>query len=213
MYLLVGLGNPGREYERNRHNIGFMAVDGIARAHNFPTFKNKYKGEYAEGFIGDEKVAILKPQTFMNLSGQSVAPCANFYKIPLNQIFVFHDELDVAEGRIRMKLGGGSGGHNGIKSLDACLGNPNYNRVRLGIGHPGDKARVHGHVLGNFTPAEQEWVTELCARIGKNAPLLLQDKSNEFMTKSQIVLKPTPVAKEVPNETKNNIEKESQNGI
>lgn len=199
MFLFVGLGNPGREYEANRHNIGFMAADEIARAYNFPPFKNKYKGEYSEGIIDGEKVALLKPQTFMNLSGQSVAPCAGFYKIPHNKIFVFHDELDVNEGRVKIKIGGGAGGHNGIKSIDECLGTPNYYRVRMGIGHPGDKDRVHGYVLGNFSADEKIWVADLVERAAKNAPLLLQDKHNDFMHKVKIDLKPEKPEKDTVN--------------
>lgn len=189
MFLFIGLGNPSFEHARNRHNIGFMAVDEIARAYNFPPFKTKYQGEYSECIIAGEKVAILKPQTYMNLSGRSAAPCINFYKIDLKNVFVFHDELDVNEGRVRIKCGGGSGGHNGIKSIDECLGNPNYYRVRMGIGHPGHKDRVHGYVLGNFTKDEEEWVHELCVLAAKNAPLLLQDQHNNFMQNVKIILK------------------------
>lgn len=189
MFLFIGLGNPTKEHERNRHNIGFMAVDEIARVYNFPSYKTKYQGEYSEGMIAGEKVAILKPQTYMNLSGRSAAPCINFYKIPLTQVFVFHDELDVNEGRVRIKIGGGAGGHNGIKSLDECLGDVGYYRVRMGIGHPGHKDRVHGYVLGNFSSDEQIWVDDLCALAAKNAPLLLQSRLNEFMQNVKIIFK------------------------
>jgi PTH1 family peptidyl-tRNA hydrolase len=189
MFLFIGLGNPTKEHERNRHNIGFMAVDEIARLYNFPPYKSKYQGEYSEGIIDGEKIAILKPHTFMNLSGRSVAPCINFYKIPLNQVFVFHDELDVAEGRVRIKIGGGAGGHNGIKSLDESLGNSSYYRIRMGIGHPGHKDRVHGYVLGNFSSEEQVWVDDLCRLAAKYAPMLLQNRLNEFMQNVKIVFK------------------------
>lgn len=192
MFLFVGLGNPGKEYERNRHNVGFMAVDQIARDYNFPDFKKKYSGEYSEGNIGNQKIAILKPQTFMNLSGRSVAPCVNFYKIPLNQVFVFYDELDLEPCKIRIKSGGGSGGHNGIKSLDECLGDPHYTRVRIGIGHPGHKDRVHGYVLGNFTSEEQDNVSKLCDIMSKHVALLLKDQTNDFMSKVQMDMNPKP---------------------
>ena len=144
-WLLVGLGNPGREYARNRHNIGFMAVDEIAREYGFPIWKRKFQGQMAEGRIAGEKVILLKPETYMNLSGEAAGTAARFYKIPPERIWVFHDEMDLPPGRLRTKHGGGSGGHNGIKSLDQHL-TPAYGRVRLGVGHPGDKDRVTGHV-------------------------------------------------------------------
>ena len=193
MFLFVGLGNVGKEYERNRHNVGFMVADEIARAYNFPDFKKKYSGDYAEGQIAGQKVAILKPQTFMNLSGRSVAPCVNFYKIPLSNVFVFYDELDLEPCKVRIKTGSGSGGHNGIKSLDECLGDVNYNRVRIGIGHPGHKDRVHGYVLGNFTADEQDNVNKLCDIMAKYVPLLLKDQANDFMSKVQMDMNPKPV--------------------
>ena len=201
MHLLVGLGNPGKEYERHRHNIGFMAVDLIADKFNFPPLKKKYQGDYAEGFIGTDKVAILKPMTFMNNSGKSVGEAAKFYKIPPENIIVFHDELDVAPGRLKIKTGGGAGGHNGLRSMDDWLGTPDYKRVRLGIGHPGDKDRVTGHVLGNFAKTEEENLEKFLKAVCDNVSLLLKDKDEEFMTKVALVLQPPKVKKEKKEET------------
>lgn len=183
MWLLVGLGNPGSKYENNRHNIGFMAVDAIVREHGFPAFKKKFQGLISEGNIGGEKIIILKPQTYMNNSGQSVVEAAKFYKIPLDKIVVFHDELDLAAGKIRTKKGGGAAGHNGLRSMDSHLNSNDYWRVRLGIGHPGDKAMVHGHVLSDFSKNDSIWLKELIESIGHHAGLLLQGKDNEFMSK------------------------------
>lgn len=182
MWLLVGLGNPGKEYQSNRHNIGFMAIDEIARAYDFAPYKKKFEGVLSEGRIGEQKVALLKPQTFMNVSGQSVGPAAKYFKVTINQIIIFHDELDLAPFKLRVKKGGGNGGHNGLKSADAHLGSADYWRVRLGIGHPGDKERVTGHVLGDFSKEEKKLVPEWLGLIAKNTPLLLQDKSEDFMT-------------------------------
>lgn len=183
MWLLVGLGNPGAKHERNRHNVGFMAVDAIAREYGIGPFKAKHNGLLAEGRIGEHKVALLKPQTYMNESGRSVGPAAKFYKIPPERIVTFHDELDLAEAKIRVKTGGGNAGHNGLRSMDAHLGTPNYMRVRLGIGHPGDKDRVHGYVLGDFSKAEQEWVEPYLDALASHVGLLLDGKDNEFMSK------------------------------
>lgn len=183
MWLLVGLGNPGSKYESNRHNIGFMAVDAIAGAHGIGPFKAKYHGLLAEGRMGDEKVAILKPQTYMNESGQSVGAAAKFYKIPPERIVVFHDELDLVAAKIRVKKGGGNAGHNGLRSMDAHLGTPDFIRVRLGIGHPGDKDRVHNYVLSDFSKAENEWLKPYLEAVAKHAELLLQGKDNDFMSK------------------------------
>lgn len=183
MWLLVGLGNPGAKYDGNRHNIGFMAVDAIVAEYAIGPFKTKFQGHLAEGRIGDHKVAVLKPQTYMNESGRSVGEAARFYKIAPERIVVFHDELDLAQSKIRVKTGGGNAGHNGLKSIDAHLGTPDYVRVRLGIGHPGDKDRVHGYVLGDFGKAEREWVDPYLAAIADHAGLLLDGKDNDFMSK------------------------------
>lgn len=183
MWLLVGLGNPGSKYENNRHNIGFMAVDAIAQEHGFPAFKKKFQGLSSEGTVGGEKVIILKPQTYMNNSGQSVGEAAKFYKITPDKIAVFHDELDLAAGKIRTKKGGGAAGHNGLRSMDSHLNSNDYWRVRMGIGHPGDKAMVHGHVLSDFSKNDSIWLKDLIESIARHAALLLQGKDNEFMSK------------------------------
>ncbi|QQG37446.1 MAG: aminoacyl-tRNA hydrolase [Micavibrio aeruginosavorus] len=183
MWLLVGLGNPGDKYEHNRHNIGFMALDAIAAAHGFPAFKKKFQGLLSEGGIAGEKIILLKPQTYMNNSGQSVGEAAKFYKIPLEHIVAFHDELDLPTGKIRTKKGGGNAGHNGLRSMDNHLNSNDYWRVRLGIGHPGDRALVHGHVLGDFSKSDSIWLKPLIESVGIHAPLLVQGKDNEFMSK------------------------------
>lgn len=181
--LLAGLGNPGSEYAKNRHNIGFMAVDRIADDFRFPSFKSKFQGELSEQNIDGQKVILLKPQTFMNLSGQSVQAAANFYKIPPAQIFVYHDELDLEASKTRLKLGGGNAGHNGLKSIQQHMGTPDFWRVRLGIGHPGDKERVHGHVLSDFAKADQVWLERLLPALSKHLPLLLSGKGEDYMSK------------------------------
>jgi peptidyl-tRNA hydrolase, PTH1 family len=178
MYLFVGLGNPGAEYARHRHNVGFMALDAIADKHGFSQWREKSKGHYAEGRLGGDKVFLLKPQTYMNLSGEAIQPLAAFYKIPPEHIFIFHDELDLGEGVIKTKIGGGTAGHNGLKSTSKMLGTDNYYRVRIGIGHPGDKSRVTGHVLGNFTQDDQIWLETLLKNIALNAPDLAKKPTN-----------------------------------
>lgn len=183
MWLIVGLGNPGKEYERNRHNVGFMAVDEIISAYNFNSPRRKYRGDYTEGVINGEKVAVLKPMTFMNESGRSVGEAARFYKIPTGNIIVLHDELDLQPGKIRTKVGGGAAGHNGLRSLDEWLDDSNYTRVRIGIGHPGDKNRVHGYVLGNFAKTDDAWLPPLLDAMAKHIPLLLQNNAAGFMSK------------------------------
>jgi PTH1 family peptidyl-tRNA hydrolase len=182
MFLFVGLGNPGAEYAKHRHNIGFMAMDAIQDAHGFSNWKEKSKGVYSEGKFGTQKVFLLKPQTFMNLSGECIQPFAAFYKIPSENIFVFHDELDLAPGVIKVKKGGGSAGHNGLKSTTERFGTPDYYRVRMGIGHPGSKARVKGHVLGNFIEDDYTWLEPLLKNIVKFAPDLLK-KPTDFTAK------------------------------
>jgi PTH1 family peptidyl-tRNA hydrolase len=183
MWLWVGLGNPGDKYEYNRHNIGFLAVDAIADTYGFPAYKKKFQGLMAEGHIEGEKVILLKPQTYMNNSGQSVGEAAKFYKIPLDRIAVFHDELDLGAGKIRTKKGGGNAGHNGLRSMDIHLNSNDYWRIRLGIGHPGDKAMVHNHVLSNFSKDELIWLKSLIEAVADHAPLMVQGKDNEFMSK------------------------------
>lgn len=189
MWILVGLGNPGKEYQDNRHNIGFMVIDDIAREFGLPSFRDKFQGEITEGRIGEDKVVLVKPMTFMNLSGECVQKISRFYKVTPNRIVVFHDELDLAPFKMRVKKGGGAAGHNGLKSMDACLNSGDYWRVRMGIGHPGDKDRVSGYVLSDFSKEEQKtlstWV-EICA---KNIGLILTGKSEDYMTKVAAELK------------------------
>jgi PTH1 family peptidyl-tRNA hydrolase len=188
MWLFAGLGNPGDEYARHRHNVGFMALDAIADAHGFPAWKAKYSGLLSEGKIGGEKVALLKPQTFMNLSGKSVAPAVRFYKIEPARIFVFHDELDLQPAQVRVKAGGGNAGHNGLESIEEHMGTADFRRVRIGIGHPGDKDRVHGYVLGNFSKTDKDWLEDLLGAMAKHAPLLLT-KETDFMSKVAMDMK------------------------
>jgi PTH1 family peptidyl-tRNA hydrolase len=193
MRLIVGLGNPGARYERNRHNIGFMAVDAIVRRHSFPAFRPRFKGEFAEGTIAGEKVMLLKPQTFMNDSGEAVGAAARFYKIAPHEIAVIYDDLDLAEGKVRVKRGGGSAGHNGIRSIDALFGN-DYWRVRIGIGHPGVKELVLAYVLQNFPMEDMAWVGPVLDAIAQAAPLLVADDASGFMTKVALLTPPPPPA-------------------
>ena len=188
MLLFVGLGNPGKSYAGNRHNIGFMAVDEIARTHNFPPFRAKFQGLASEGADGSERVILLKPTTYMNESGRSVGEATKFYKIALKDIIVFHDELDLAAGKLRVKIGGGNAGHNGLRSITAHLGN-DYKRVRLGIGHPGDKALVHNHVLSDFAKSEQQgWVGALNDAIARNAEVLARGDDPGFQNKVHLAM-------------------------
>ena len=182
MLLWVGLGNPGREHARQRHNIGFMALDAIARRHGFGPWRSRFKGEIADGSIAGQRITLLKPQTYMNASGQSVQPAAGFHKIPPADVWAFHDELDLAAGKVRVKRGGGAAGHNGLRDMQRAFGSPDFWRVRLGIGHPGMKERVHGHVLGDFAKADT-WVEPLLDAVAEAAPLLAQGRPEEFMTK------------------------------
>lgn len=188
MLLLVGLGNPGSEHRRQRHNVGFMAVDAIAERHNFQPFKKRFHGEIAEGVLNGVKTLLLKPLTYMNLSGKSVGEAAHFYKLPPAQVVVVHDELDLAAGKIRMKLGGGHAGHNGLRSVDAAIG-PNYRRLRIGIGHPG-KDLVLGYVLQNFQADEQVWLAPLLDAMANEAGYLAKDDDAGFMTKVALRLQP-----------------------
>lgn len=182
MILLVGLGNPGSEYAETRHNVGFMAVDEIARRYSFDKFQKKFKGEWTTGTIDGEKVMVLKPQTYMNLSGESVAAAASFYKIPLDKIYVFHDDMDLPVGRLKVKCGGGSGGHNGIKSIDANIG-ANYHRVRIGVDKPVLKEQVVSWVLSRFNPDDRIRLEELLARIANELSVLLTKDAGVFMNK------------------------------
>ncbi len=183
MLLWVGLGNPEPGMARQRHNIGFMAIDRIAGRHGFTPWRQRFRGLAAEGTIGGEKIVALKPMTYMNASGESVQAACAFYKLPVEAITVFHDELDLVPGKIRVKRGGGAAGHNGLRSMDRMLGSPEYVRVRLGIGHPGDKARVLGWVLGDFCKDDANWLPETLEAVADAAPLLVEGKAEEFMTK------------------------------
>lgn len=189
MLLLVGLGNPGPRYAGHRHNVGFMAVDEIVRRRVFSPWRARFNGEVAEGHLGGERTLALKPMTFMNESSRAVGEAVRFLKIPLDRIVVFHDELDIAPGRVRMKKGGGAGGHNGLRDIDAHVGN-DYRRVRIGIGHPGHKDRVIGHVLSDFHKSEQGWLEPLLDALAEAAPLLAQDQDAAFM--SRVALKTQP---------------------
>lgn len=196
MKLLVGLGNPGGQYEGNRHNIGFMALDAIARAHGITQFRSKHGGLLAEGNIGGEKVILLKPQTFMNRSGDSVQQVAQFYKLALSDIIVLYDELDLAAGKVRVKIGGGNGGHNGLRSIDPQIG-LDYKRVRLGIGHPGKEFVTH-HVLGDFAKADQAWLVPLLDAVGKHADMLVKGDDSGFMNKLALATRPADEAEAKP---------------
>ena len=182
MLLWVGLGNPGAEHARQRHNIGFMALDAIAARHRFGPWRRRFKGEVAEGTVGGVRILGLKPMTFMNDSGASVQPAAAFLKIPPEDIWAFHDELDLAPGKVRVKQGGGTAGHNGLRDMQRALGTPEFGRVRLGIGHPGHKDRVTGHVLGNFAKVDT-WVEPLLDAVADAAPLLASGRPEDFMTR------------------------------
>lgn len=198
MLLLVGLGNPGEKYKRHRHNVGFMAVNAIADARGFGPARTKFQGEIREGEIGGAKALILKPQTYMNDSGQSVGAAMRFYKLTPADVVVFHDELDLAAGKIKAKLGGGNAGHNGLRSIDEHIGN-DFRRVRIGIDHPGDKAKVTGHVLGDFSKSDYDWLDPLLAAIAKSAGFLVDGDARFATAVAQVLApartKPQPAAK------------------
>lgn len=189
MKLFVGLGNPGAKYAGNRHNIGFMALDRIAEDHGFSPWRKAFQGLVSEGRLGSEKLILLKPETFMNLSGQSVRAAVDFYKIDLAEITVFHDELDLAPGKLRVKQGGGHAGHNGLRSLHAHLGEA-YARVRLGIGHPGHKDKVAAYVLNDFAKADQNWLDDLMRGISDGAEALAAGDAARFQ--NAVALRMTP---------------------
>lgn len=180
MKLFVGLGNPGAKYAHNRHNIGFMAMDQIASDHGFAPWRGKFQGSVSEGTLGGEKVILLKPETFMNLSGQSVGEAMRFYKLTCDDVTVFHDELDLAPGKLRVKTGGGHAGHNGLRSIHQHI-TPEYHRVRMGIGHPGHKDAVAGYVLRDFAKAEAGWLDDVLRGVGDGAPELARGDSGKFM--------------------------------
>lgn len=180
MKLLVGLGNPGAAYAGHRHNVGFMAVDAIAAAHGFAPWRSKFQGSVAEGRLGTERALLLKPGTYMNLSGDAVRPAMAFFKLEPADVVVFHDELDLPPGRVRVKTGGGHAGHNGLRSIDAHIG-PAFTRVRIGIGHPGDKRLVSNYVLGDFAKAEAAWLDDLLRGIADGAPALAAGDAPGFL--------------------------------
>jgi len=194
MRLVVGLGNPGVRYARNRHNIGFMAVDAIARRHGVGAFRSRFKGELAEGAIAGERRLLLKPQTFMNASGEAVLAAMSFYKIAPEDIVVIHDEIDLRDGKVRVKRGGGNAGHNGLRSIDALIGR-DYWRVRIGVGHPGVKELVQPYVLQNFFAEEvTEWVEPLIDAVAETIPLLLSGAPDAFMSEVARRLSPPEAA-------------------
>jgi PTH1 family peptidyl-tRNA hydrolase len=189
--LLVGLGNPGTRYERNRHNIGFMAVDAIVRRHGVGAVRSKFQSAIAEGAIAGERVYVQKPQTYMNASGDAVGEAARFYKIAPDEIAVIHDEIDLAPGKLKVKRGGGTAGHNGLRSIDDALGE-NFWRVRLGVGHPGIKELVQPYVLQNFDAEEMQWVVPLIDAVAEALPLLITGDAPGFMSKVALILRPSP---------------------
>lgn len=189
MLLLVGLGNPGGRYARNRHNIGFMALDEIVRRQNLNQWRSRFRSEVAEGAIGSEKVLAMKPQTFMNRSGEAVGEAARFFKLPADRVIVFHDELDLAPGKLRVKLGGGVAGHNGLRSISSHIGG-DFWRVRMGIGHPGRKDLVHGYVLSDFAKDDADWVATLCEAVAEEIDRLVAGDHEAFMSRVAHRLQP-----------------------
>jgi peptidyl-tRNA hydrolase, PTH1 family len=187
MLLFVGLGNPGRQYSRNRHNIGFMAVEAIAREFRAAPFRARFQGRVSEAQIGSERAILLAPETYMNESGRAVQEAARFYKIGLDEIVVFHDELDLPPAKCRVKIGGGAAGHNGLRSITAHMG-ADFKRVRLGIGHPGDKTLVHSYVLNDFARSEEPWVETLCDVVARNAGLLAKGDDATFQNRVHLAM-------------------------
>jgi peptidyl-tRNA hydrolase, PTH1 family len=187
MRLFVGLGNPGAKYSANRHNVGFMAVEAIAKRHGLPPWRRRFQGVTTEGAVAGERVLLLMPGTYMNESGRAVAEAMHFYKIPLSDVAVFHDELDLPPAKLRVKAGGGIAGHNGLRSISAHVGN-DYRRVRIGIGHPGNKAMVHAYVLNDFAKVERDWVETLCDAVAENAGLLAKGQDSSFQNKIHLAL-------------------------
>jgi peptidyl-tRNA hydrolase, PTH1 family len=194
MLLLVGLGNPGARHAHHRHNLGFMAVEAVARAHGFGPWRAKFSSLISDGTLGDARVLLQKPQTFMNRSGHAVAEATRFYKLPLAEIVVCHDEVDLAPGKVRIKTGGGVAGHNGLRSIAEQLGSPDFRRVRFGIGHPGHKDLVTGHVLGDFALADREWVASLLKAFSEAAPLLAAGDDAGCMNRIALLMHPPRAA-------------------
>ena len=197
MLLIVGLGNPGAQYAQNRHNVGFMAVDAIHRRHGFQPWRRRFQAETAEGILAGQKVLLLKPQTYMNDSGRAVQAAAAFYRLPVADMVVMHDELDLAPGKTRMKVGGGAAGHNGLRSIDAALGD-GYRRLRIGIGHPGSKDAVMHYVLHDFAKADQDWLKPLMEAIADNAALLAEGRDSTLANRLHAASQPPTVEKPKP---------------
>jgi PTH1 family peptidyl-tRNA hydrolase len=187
MLLIAGLGNPGARHAKNRHNIGFMALARIAETHRIGPFRPRFQGLIAEGLIGQSRVALLAPQTYMNESGRAVGEAMRFFKLGLEAIVVIHDDLDLAPAKVRVKVGGGLAGHNGLRSITAYIGN-DYKRVRLGIGHPGDKALVYNFVLGDFAKSEMPWVEAVCEAVAGAAELLVSGQDASFQNKTHLAI-------------------------
>jgi peptidyl-tRNA hydrolase, PTH1 family len=191
MFLFAGLGNPGARYSGNRHNIGFMVADVIAQRHGFSGWRKKFHAEICDGTLAGEKILLMKPQTYMNESGRAVGEAVRFHNIPLDRVYVFYDELDLEPGKVRVKLGGGAAGHNGIRSISAHLG-PDFKRVRLGIGHPGDKNMVLPHVLGDFAKSDRAWLVTMLDAAADNAELLVENKDAKYQSQIHLALYPPP---------------------
>ena len=206
MFLIVGLGNPGPAYAANRHNIGFMAVDEIVRRHGFSPWRTKFQGEIADGVVDGKKALVLKPMTYMNDSGRSVLAAATFYKISSEDIIVFHDEIDLAPGKLRVKRGGGHAGHNGLRSIHAGLG-ADYARVRMGVGHPGDKGEVKNYVLKDFSKADQEWLDPMLDGCAEFLGDMLDGDDPSFMSKVAHRISPNRPNAPKPDSNKNDNEK------
>lgn len=200
MKLFVGLGNPGSRYAGTRHNIGFMVADAIAAEHGFGPWRRRFQGQLAEGRLGEAKVWLLKPETFMNLSGQSVGEALRFFKLPVSDLVVFHDELDLVPGKMRVKQGGGHAGHNGLRSLTQHVG-ADFARVRLGIGHPGDRNRVSDYVLSPFAKADRDWLDPLLDAVARSAPMLARGDAQAFQSAVAQRLAPPKPAPAAPSRT------------
>ncbi len=194
LQLVVGLGNPGPGYARNRHNIGFMAADALAGRHGFPAFRSRFQGLAAEGMIAGTRVMLLKPMTYMNESGRSVAQAVRFFRLGVEAVTVLHDELDLAAGKLRVKRGGGHAGHNGIRNIAAHIG-ADFRRVRLGVGHPGDKDRVIGHVLKDFAKADEAWLEPLLEAVAGNFGVLIAGDDAGFMSRVALAVAPAKPAR------------------
>lgn len=211
MLLIIGLGNPGTKYARNRHNVGFMAVDAIHGRHGFGPWRKRFHAEVAEGSLASEKCLLVKPQTYMNRSGQSVGEAAKFFKLAPADILVVHDEVDLPPGKTRMKTGGGVAGHNGLKSVGAAIGS-DFRRLRIGVGHPGVKERVPGYVLHDFAKADSEWLAPLLDAIADNAPLLAEGKDSTFANRLHEAFAPRPDERRSPDKTAEEPINSSQTG-